>query len=159
MREARIVDIKDGGKVKSFQIKQMSATQLERWVLQFTSLLAKNKGLLSEFNVSEEKEMDVKVVFKILSALLALDHNSVMPLYNQMLSCVSHLPDKNNNGISTPLTDEQTIDAIIEDFETIIALRLEAVKLNLSFLDLVLTPIISLLLHGLPKMGTTQPTM
>lgn len=141
MRKEKIVEIMDDGNLLTFKIKQMSAIKQERWI---NKVLILASGTLSEksnvisglfFSInkisSSFKNMDFS---KFMEMFGKLDYDKVEPLYNELLECCSHIPDKNNVNFATPLNSNNA-DSIISDFKTLYKLRFEALKLNFSFFN------------------------
>lgn len=136
MRKEKIVEIVDDGNLLTFKIKQMSAIKQERWVNKVLILAAGANVLssvFSNFNINKIsnsfKDMNLN---KFMEMFGKLDYEKVEPLYNELLECCSHIPDKNNVNFATPLNSNNA-DSIISDFKTLYKLRFEALKLNFSF--------------------------
>lgn len=135
MRKEKIVEIVDDGNLLTFKIKQMSAIKQERWINKVLILAAGANVLSSVFsfnidNISNNfKNMNLN---KFMEMFGQLDYKKVEPLYEELLECCSHIPDKNNLNFATPLNSNNA-DSIISDFKTLYKLRFEALKLNFSF--------------------------
>ena len=136
MRKEKIVEIMDDGNLLTFKIKQMSAIKQERWINKVL-ILAAGANVLSSvfsgFNINKIsnsfKDMNLN---KFMEMFGKLDYEKVEPLYEELLECCSHIPDKNNVNFATPLNSNNA-DSIISDFKTLYKLRFEALKLNFSF--------------------------
>lgn len=136
MRKEKIVEIVDDGNLLTFKIKQMSAIKQERWINKVL-ILAAGANVLSSvfsgFNINKIsnsfKDMNLN---KFMEMFGKLDYEKVEPLYEELLECCSHIPDKNNVNFATPLNSNNA-DSIISDFKTLYKLRFEALKLNFSF--------------------------
>jgi hypothetical protein len=136
MRKEKIVEIIDDGNLLTFKIKQMSAIKQERWINKVL-ILAAGANVLSSvfsgFNINKIsnsfKDMNLN---KFMEMFGKLDYEKVEPLYEELLECCSHIPDKNNVNFATPLNSNNA-DSIISDFKTLYKLRFEALKLNFSF--------------------------
>lgn len=136
MRKEKIVEIMDDGNLLTFKIKQMSAIKQERWINKVFILAAGANVLssvFSDFNINKIsnsfKDMNLN---KFMEMFGKLDYEKVEPLYEELLECCSHIPDKNNLNFATPLNSNNA-DSIISDFKTLYKLRFEALKLNFSF--------------------------
>lgn len=136
MRKEKIVEIMDDGNLLTFKIKQMSAIKQERWINKVLILAAGANVLssvFSSFNINKIsnsfKDMNLN---KFMEMFGKLDYEKVEPLYEELLECCSHIPDKNNLNFATPLNSNNA-DSIISDFKTLYKLRFEALKLNFSF--------------------------
>lgn len=138
MRKEKIVEIMDDGNLLTFKIKQMSAIKQERWINKVL-ILAAGANVLSSvfsgFNINKIsnsfKDMNLN---KFMEMFGKLDYEKVEPLYEELLECCSHIPDKNNLNFATPLNSNNA-DSIISDFKTLYKLRFEALKLNFSFFN------------------------
>lgn len=136
MRKEKIIEIMDDGNLLTFKIKQMSAIKQERWINKVL-ILAAGANVLSSvfsgFNINKIsnsfKDMNLN---KFMEMFGKLDYEKVEPLYEELLECCSHIPDKNNVNFATPLNSNNA-DSIISDFKTLYKLRFEALKLNFSF--------------------------
>lgn len=132
MREQKIVSIIEDGNELTFRVTQMPATKAERWLNRALSALAgaaSGNASLSGLQQRLAGEKALEELFKIFGAL---DYEKVEPLYNELLECCEHIPEKNNLNFSTPCS-QATIDGIVGDPMTLYRLRLEALKLNFSF--------------------------
>lgn len=136
MRKEKIIEIIDDGNLLTFKIKQMSAIKQERWINKVLILAAGANVLssvFSSFNINKIsnsfKDMNLN---KFMEMFGQLDYEKVEPLYEELLECCSHIPDKNNLNFATPLNSNNA-DSIISDFKTLYKLRFEALKLNFSF--------------------------
>lgn len=136
MRKEKIIEIMDDGNLLTFKIKQMSAIKQERWINKVLILAAGANVLssvFSSFNINKIsnnfKDMNLN---KFMEMFGKLDYEKVEPLYEELLECCSHIPDKNNLNFATPLNSNNA-DSIISDFKTLYKLRFEALKLNFSF--------------------------
>lgn len=136
MRKEKIIEIIDDGNLLTFKIKQMSAIKQERWINKVLILAAGANVLssvFSSFNINKIsnsfKDMNLN---KFMEMFGKLDYEKVEPLYEELLECCSHIPDKNNVNFATPLNSNNA-DSIISDFKTLYKLRFEALKLNFSF--------------------------
>lgn len=136
MRKEKVIEILDDGNLLTFKIKQMSAIKQERWINKVL-ILAAGANVLSSvfsgFNINKIsnsfKDMNLN---KFMEMFGKLDYEKVEPLYEELLECCSHIPDKNNVNFATPLNSNNA-DSIISDFKTLYKLRFEALKLNFSF--------------------------
>lgn len=136
MRKEKIIEIMDDGNLLTFKIKQMSAIKQERWINKVL-ILAAGANVLSSvfsgFNINKIsnsfKDMNLN---KFMEMFGKLNYEKVEPLYEELLECCSHIPDKNNVNFATPLNSNNA-DSIISDFKTLYKLRFEALKLNFSF--------------------------
>ena len=122
------ITLQDGERSLNFKVKQMSATQLESWIIR--AILALGKG-----GVDVPQGADIRAAGEYLSrhglaALGRLDYEQVKPLLDELLTCCWHVTGQNSMTQLIP----EVVDGILEDVCTLFKLRLEAIKLNLGFL-------------------------
>lgn len=135
MREQKIINITEAdGTELTFRIIQMPATKSERWINRAIAVLANTAADSNEANVQSLRQRlssdnKLQELFKIFGTI---DYAKIEPLYNELLECCEHIPDKNNLNFSTPCT-QSNIDSIVGDVRTLYRLRLEALKVNFSF--------------------------
>lgn len=159
MRKSTIITLEDEGKKLTFKIIQMSASQHERWQNRLLMLLAAqsispgrekdNKGInvqtlrkkMNEWKntmVNGEdapKEVQGSESDKYLTlfqSIGSIGYDNLEPLYDELLSCVAHVPDPNRPDFTVQLTPEN-VDSIIGDWRNLYKLRIEALKLEYSF--------------------------
>ena len=117
MRKENIVRMEDGGDTKEFKIRQMSASQGERF---FFKLL-----LLLGGQTEAEKLNDP---YALLGALADKPFEKVQELLDEMLTCMSRV----KGGVETQLTPDN-VDGFIESPMTLFKLRAEVFKSNSFF--------------------------
>lgn len=127
MRKETTVTIEDRGRPLTFKIREMPATQLERWIIRAMLLLAGSEGLEGLSGASVEN------AGKFLSehglrALAAVDYDKAEPLLDELLACCA----RTDAGVEQRCTPD-TVDGYIEDVRTLFKLRVEAAKLNFGF--------------------------
>lgn len=118
--ELKIEDGRDAGKV--FKITELPAVQMDKWTTRALLLLGKsgmNIGALSRMTVPD-----------ILAALSKADYDETEKLLEVMLESCSFEKD----GVSVSMKGAM-VDSVIEEWTTIFKLRVEAIKLNLGFLE------------------------
>ena len=118
--EIKIEAGRDAGKV--FKIEEMPAVQMDRWVTRALCMLGRSGSGLSAIGGSTMEEL--------LQAFSKLDFKDSEPLLNELLACCSFKKD----GTLVKM-EGSMIDSVIEDWTTIFKLRIEALKLNLGFLE------------------------
>lgn len=118
MRKENIVTLLDGGQEKKFKIKQMSASQGERFLFKIMLLLGAS--------TNTEKLTDASGFFDAISNK---PYEKVQELLDILLSCVSRVHD---GGIESQLTPEN-VDGFIEEMPTLLKLRGEAFSINNFF--------------------------
>ena len=133
MRKEKRIVLNDRGRELKFKIKEMSALQLERWIVKAGLLLA-GSGILDATMASGDAGDVIAKAGKVisnegLSALTKLDFDKAEPLLDDLLGCCSHIAE---GGVETRLTSG-IVDGIVEDVRTLFQLRKEALALNLGF--------------------------
>lgn len=118
----------------TFKIKQMSAVQQERWFNRAVMLLMGAGSSISDVTLNQlQNEMQSKGMQYLLELFGKLKYEDIEPLYNELLTCCSYIPnpDKPNTAVQCTV---QNIDSFISDFRNLYRLRIEVLKLNFGFL-------------------------
>ena len=112
----KIVDwqCEDGGETRHFRIKQMSATQAERFTFKVLLLLGANGGKFEAGDLSG-----------LLGSLSSAPYEKIQELLDDLLSCCSIVKE----NVEVKLT-EANVDTYIESRNTLLQLRAEAFKVN-----------------------------
>ena len=118
--EIKIEAGRDAGKV--FKVEEMPAVQMDRWVTRALCMLGRSGSGLSAIGGSTMEEL--------LQAFSKLDFKDSEPLLEELLACCSFKKD----GTLVKMSGSM-VDSVIEDWTTIFKLRIEALKLNLGFLE------------------------
>ena len=118
--EIKIDEGRDAGKV--FKIEEMPAVQMDRWVTRALCMLGRSGSGLSALGGSTLEDL--------LQAFSKLDFKDSEPLLDELLACCSFKKDGSLVKMGGSMTD-----SVIEDWTTIFKLRIEALKLNLGFLE------------------------
>lgn len=111
---------RDAGKV--FKIEEMPAVQTDRWVTRALSALGRSGSGLSAISGMTMESL--------LQTFLKLDQKDIEPLLDELLACCSFKKDGSLVKMSGSM-----VNSVIEDWTTIFKLRIEALKLNLGFLE------------------------
>lgn len=108
-------------KGKKFKITEMPAVKMDKWATKALLILGKsgNAFNLAQINLEE-----------LLKSLSSANYEGVEPLLEELLSCATFERD----GVSMTMTSS-IADGIVEDWTTLFRLRIEALKLNLGFLE------------------------
>ena len=126
MRNEKTIELEDRGNKLVFKVKEMSATQLEDWTMRAVLVLA---GAGSDIPASGGVEGIGKYLAEHgLAAIGNVDYQKAKPLLDEMLGCCYRVMDKMEERV-TP----ETADAYIGDVSTLFKLRIEALKVNFSF--------------------------
>ena len=104
----------DGGNRLHFRIKQMSASQAERFTFKMLFLIGASGGKL--------QTGDLNALF---GTLANVDYAKFQELLTELLSCCSIVTEK----VETQLTDEN-VDMFISQRNTLLQLRVESFKVN-----------------------------
>lgn len=127
-RKESIITIQDRDQELTFKIREMSATKLESWIIRALLLVA-GSGLQVP-DGSDIREAGVFLAENGLMALSNVDFEKAQPLLDELLGCCSRVVEKVEERC-TP----DSVDNYILDVKTLFTLRLEAIKLNLGFLQ------------------------
>lgn len=134
MLEKRLITIdkgKDTGKV--FEVSQMPVSRLEKWSAR--ALIALFGGDIPlEIKDMSSVSNSAALAAGVLNSLGALDWGKIEPLYDELLSCISVVPDPARPNVTVPL-NTSNMDAHISEIGTIIKLRGEVLAVNLDFFD------------------------
>lgn len=112
----KVVDwtVEDGGATLHFKIKQMSATQAERFTFKLLLLIGANGGKVQTDDFSG-----------LLGSIASADYSKIQELLSELLSCCSIVKE----NVEVQLTEEN-VDGFIESRNTLLQLRAEAFKVN-----------------------------
>lgn len=112
----KVVDwtCEDGGATLHFRIKQMSATQAERFTFKLLLLIGANGGKVQAGDLSS-----------LLGSLASADYDKIQELLTELLSCCSIVKE----NVEVNLTEEN-VDGFISERNTLLQLRAEAFKAN-----------------------------
>lgn len=119
---ASTIKLKDNGNELTFEIRQMSATQGEEWLLKAVHLLGAQidfEALANGGNAS---------IAGLIKALCGIPFKDAKDLLNDLLGCCYRI----NGKMKTQVTLDDA-DAYITSPATLIKLRIEAAKANLGF--------------------------
>lgn len=119
MRKVSDTTLKDGENELHFKIKQMSATQAERWTFKMLFLIGGN---------ALSGEVEGLSLSALLSSLSSAPYEKIQELLSDLLACCSIVKD----GVEIKLT-ETNVDGFITERNTLIQLRAEAFKANNFF--------------------------
>lgn len=120
-KEIKIEEGRDAGKV--FVITEMPALQMDKWATRALNAIGKNQsgGVLALLALG---------VPELINSFLQADYDKIEPLMQEMLQCCSFKKDG-----TTVVLNEDFVNEIVEDWNTITNLRIEAIKLNLGFFN------------------------
>ena len=112
----KVVDwtCEDGGESLHFRIKQMSATQAERFTFKLLLLIGANGGKVQTGDLSS-----------LLGSLASADYDKIQELLTELLSCCAIVKE----NVEVNLTEEN-VDGFISERNTLLQLRAEAFKVN-----------------------------
>lgn len=124
MRKEVEITIEQGrDKGKTFKITEMGAVQMDSWAIKALCLLGKSGVTLEQLG-----SLDMNAIFQLLGNL---GYEWSKPLMDELLECASFKKD----GAYVPMKGSM-IDSVVEDVSTLFRLKMEALTLNLGFLDL-----------------------
>ena len=133
---ARIIKLVDAGNELTFEIRKMSASQGEEWMMKAFQLLGSNLG---EINGKADVKAFVNLICKMPFA-------QTKELLNEILECCYKIDGK----LKTQVTMD-TVDGFISRPATLVKLRVEAIKENADFF----TDILDLITQ---ELANTKPT-
>lgn len=118
---------RDKGKV--FFIKEMAAAAAEWWAIRAGLAMAKN-GVALPDNFSD---MGMAGMAKVgLEMVAKIPPEDAKPLLDELMKCVTSVPDPSNPAVKRPLIDDDT-----EEVMTRLKLRGEVFKLHVDFFTAV----------------------
>lgn len=123
---------RDGEGTVLFEIKEMGALQLEKWLTRGLLLLA-GAGALDQEALQDSKAIENALLTSGgRNMFSALKYEEMEPLLDEMLACCSKVAD----GIRIACTKADGLASIADEIgvSNLIRLRVEAMRLNLSFL-------------------------
>jgi hypothetical protein len=123
------VDAENRDNGKTFFIKEMSATQAEKWAIR--ALLAIGKSGI-DLPDGIEGAGFAAIAKAGIQAIMTLNFDDAEPLLDEIMSCVQIIPNPMNTDIKrTPIDDD------FEEISTIVNLRKEVFKIHADFLTAV----------------------
>ncbi|MDR1396860.1 MAG: hypothetical protein LBJ14_03935 [Desulfarculales bacterium] len=127
-RKETIITIQDREQELTFKIREMPATKLEAWIIRALLLLSGAGAKVPDG--ADLKATGTFLAEKGLSALGNIDYEKASPLLDELLGCCSRLVERVEERCT-----QESVDNYIIDVTTLFKLRMEAVKLNLGFLE------------------------
>ncbi len=126
-----IAEGRDAG--RSYHIKEMGALSAEKWAMRAVLALMESGADIPEVKPGQGIEALASLGGKaILGGLMGIKFETLEPLMNQMLECVSYLPDPGNTLTKTALHADNC-DNFIEDVATLFQLRSEVLGVHVGF--------------------------
>ena len=119
---AGTIKLKDGGNEFTFEIRKMSATQGEEWLLRAVHLLGAQIDFESIANGGNA------TIAGLIKALCGIPFKDAKDLLNELLGCCYRI----NGKMKTQVTVEDA-DTFLTSPATLIKLRIEAAKANFDF--------------------------
>lgn len=125
---------RDAGKV--FTLKEMPASQAERWAARAFFAIAKSgknaikDALNFDFSAADwQSQATIAEVAAIgINIFGAMDYELAEPLLDEMFQCIKIMPDPKNPKVTRALIEDD-----IEDVSTRLLLRREIFKLHVDF--------------------------
>lgn len=113
---------RDRGKV--FRLREMPASQAEKWAMRALMLAAKN-GV----DIGESEGLGMAGVAMLgVAAVMKASFYELEPLFDEMMGCITIKPDPNN-----PMVVRSLVEDDIEEVKTRIDLRREVLVLHMGF--------------------------
>ena len=127
MLEEKIITIDSGrDKGKTFVAQEMPATRLEKWSAR--ALLALFNGNMPADIAEQTRGSNAAALAQsVISGLSGVSWELVEPLYDELLTCVSRIPDPANPGARVPLNPANA-DAHVRDAVTLLRLRVAVLE-------------------------------
>ena len=125
MRKESHVIIEEDDRKHEFIIKQLSATQLEWWIMRAIPCIGPALELPEGAGVEAIGAALEKHGF---AALMKIDPAKAKPLLDEMLTCAARIVD----GAQFPVS-VNTIDGVFENVGSLFKLRVECFKANFGF--------------------------
>lgn len=125
MLKSKIVTIKDGDNEIKFKIRQMTATDMESWVLRVAQLAA--SADLGDTSKGVEKVIS-QIAENPTKFIASVDYAKFKPLWDELLKCCSKVDDRIEQQC-----DIENVNAYVSSFVTLIRLRVEVLNLNFGF--------------------------
>jgi hypothetical protein len=122
---AEVIIDKGRDKGKKFVIKEMPASQAEKWAAKAFLALARSNVDIPD-NVGDMGMAGIATVG--LKALSGVNFDDAEPLMDEMFSCITIMPDP-----SKPMVQRALIEDDIEDVSTRLFLRKEVFNLHIDF--------------------------
>lgn len=120
MRAEKSITINDGGKDKTFRIKQMSAVKAQRFFFKLILLIGGNASLSG----------GDEAWGNILSSVADKPYEKVDELINELISCCTAVLD---DGKAFQQLSLSNADSFVEDMDTLMELQKEAFTINNFF--------------------------
>lgn len=115
-------DGRDNGKV--FHLKEMPARQAEKWAYKAVMAIAR-----SGVDIGDAVGGSMQHLFILgISAALKMNFDDAEPLLDEMLGCITHVPNPEHPNITRPLWEDD-----IEEVKTLFKLRQEVLDLHMGF--------------------------
>ena len=124
MRKEVDVDIEDRGTMKRFHLTELPAFQAEKWAIR-AALALSHAGVQMPAGMTGWAAL----AFGALQALNSVAYEDLVPLLDEMMSCVKIVPDPKIPLLMRPLNGHDDI----EDIKTILVLRAEVFNLHSGF--------------------------
>lgn len=128
MRKEKIITLQDNGNTLRFKVRQMAATDQEKFI--FKAVLLLNGKELGDVDVVALRKDPMKYIkpSMIFSAMQNLEYEKVEPLINMLLSCCYRI-----NGNMEEQCTPDTINGYVENFTTLLSLKKAALEVNFGF--------------------------
>lgn len=127
MRREKTITLRDREQDLTFVIQEMSATQLERWLLRALILLS--GADMSGLNGQEALDFASGKIASadFLRLFGTMDYAKAEPLLDELLECCTRVVENVQERCT-----RKTVDNYIQDVATLFALKKEALAMNLA---------------------------
>ena len=125
MRQESIINLEDRGSSLKFRIREMPASRLESWIFRAYALLPR----LEEEGEDGLEALGRRLYASGVKALAAVEPDKSGPLLDELLACCTRISGTGVEQVCVP----GSVDGFVQDARTLLALREEALKVNLFF--------------------------
>ena len=130
MRKKTVLTLEDRGRPLVFEIREMSAHHLEKWLAQVCQASGQAASGRPSGNDLHAAALRLRNNFPHL--LMSMEYHQARPLMDELLTCCTRLTT-GQPAIKQPVRLDN-VDSFIEDVTTLFQLRLAALRFNLEFL-------------------------
>lgn len=125
-KEARVrIEVEGRDKGKMFLLREMPASQAERWAIRAFLAMAKS-GIDIPDDVAQSGMAGFAKVG--IGMMVRIPFEDADPLLAEMFQCISIIPDANRSDFSRGLVEDD-----IEEIATRLKLRMDVLKLHVDF--------------------------
>jgi hypothetical protein len=130
MRKEKIITLQDNGNTLRFKVRQMPATEQEKFIFKVLLLLCGKE--LGDVDVIALRKDPMKYIkpSMIFSAMQNLEYEKIETLINMLLSCCYRI-----NGNMEEQCTPETVNGYVESFWTLLSLKKAALEVSFDFFE------------------------